>query len=627
MAYDIPQDVFPALPEVTVLRGPVGSGKTERLRARVIELLEGGCAPQDVLVICPTAVSAQDFSLRLARCTQEGTLQKACKHVAVASTSQVAARVIADGADDRQGRPPRLLTPYELQVFRADLAPLGIEPARLDQILLFLDRSWSDLAHWNPDWLITREEKDLVSLVCRVEQAMGGIIPSRACARALDALRASDALRERHAFRHVLMDDMLMQTRAAQVMAATLARASLTVCVDETAAGTTTLEAHPYATGLSELLEANADAQVIDMPSCGKALPLHDVEACGYPSAGDELTAVADAVCAWIDGGTPASDVCVAAAHPTWRANIEMALADRGVAATTLPLTRVFDNPGAYGALGDTCSRALALLLLAANPHDGAALRCWLGMGDHLQRAGEVFRMREEARSRGAALEELLDETADGKILALESACPSILDAYAMLKDLLAQVPETSAGEDLLEVICTLAVRVDASGNSVPEKAELAQRACDALYALCLPDREATAESMARSCLAAFTDPTFPQENSPAVRLCGPAEAWGLATSHVCVAGCMDGFLPRPDVFEDTVVKPAIRARMLEADSLALRSLMGNAKFRRATFTERMPDADADRLGLVVGRIRMEGGVKTAVLRRSTCLNEEPTMP
>ena len=175
--------------------------------------------------------------------------------------------------------------------------------------------------------------------------------------------------------------------------------------------------------GLSELFDANTGAHVIDTPVREGKPTLRDDEICGFPSVEDEFSAVAKIVCEWIDKGVPASDICVAAAHP------------------------------------------------------------------------------------------------------------------------IGQVPASPTGERLLEAICALAVRSVADGgtggaNSAnsADAAELTQRACAFLYGLCLPDRRATAKSMARSCLAALTDPTFAQNAPEAIRLCGPAEAWGITTSRVCVA-------------------------------------------------------------------------------------------
>lgn len=615
-------DAFAAVPQLTVYEGSLGAGATAALAGHVAELVGQGADPADVLVLCATPAAAAAFAERLGRLIAPSA---ACQ-VRTTTPRAFALDVLADpGAQAATGRRPRVLCPFEADILAAELQPLGVAPDRLEQILLFLERSWSDLAHRDPAWLVTYEERAIIGALEAAQGATGALTAVQVVPLVVDYLAGCPEARRRAAAAHVVLDDMLAQPRAAQVLASLVARESLAVAADPGAC-TVAVEPYPCATGLDELLAANpgarrvalgagpGDARCIEVAGVSVQAVCMTVEERAFCDPFAEFEAVAALVREGIGAGIAPGDACVVAPHPTWRANLAIALEDAGVAVHTLPdagcLAVDFRDDGANAAL-----RAFALLQLAADPCDPVALRTWGGLGDHFARASAF-----------AAVYRLMDETGAG----LAETLAGLAGAQAAPSQARVAAETCARGRALAE-----GLSAHLRGRELVNRAaQIAAQGCPgaspdavgaALLELCGPvGSDDTASELVERALRAATAPAFPRMEEPgqdrAVRLCGLDDAYGMAPRLLVAAGCMDGFVPTPPVFQDTTVPGAVRERLLAAQTHRLQSLLAHAQTAVVTYTTSLPSANADLLGLETARLRLRNGERVALLARSACL-------
>ena len=631
-------------PQVVVYEGPIGSGKTARLAARVRELLAQGVDACDILVLCATPTAAAAFAQMFV--DHASTQVDACDVAGIdASSVRVdtpfgfALDVLSTSeAQEATGRRDRVLCAFEADVLLSELQPLGVEANRLEQIVRFFERSWSDLAHRDPRWLITHEERDLIALLETSQNATGALMSVQVVPLVADYLAEHPEALARHSYTHVLFDDALAQTRADQVLASLLARESLAVAVDPES-HTTAFGIHANAGGLDELLAANPQATrvALESPAVEKAV-FHtvgiDVEASRvsarelvFGDAFDEFEAVARLVRERADAGVKPQDMCVAAAHPTWRANLSVALEDVG-----LPVARIPHAPALASDVRSFVTAAVpcafTLLQLAANRRDPVALRSWCGFGDHFLMAPEFAVVYDLMAERSLSLADALDQlvlargdaptTRSLRAEALRGA-PNVERAYEVLLELLEKGFADLRGTALLARIAEL-VTPDAEPG-VPAGPEAVGAVRAVLEDLCTPvgADDAPAE-LAQRALRAVTEPRFTLGDANGVRLCDLHEAYGSAPAFLVVAGCMNGFVPALSAFQDTLFSGDQRERILAADAHVLQALLANAGEAVVTHTTAVPAQSADALGLEVARLRLKAGERMAVIERSACL-------
>ena len=379
-------------------------------------------------------------------------------------------------------------------------------------------------------------------------------------------------MRETFGAAHVVVDDLLLQPRAAQALASLLARESLAVSCDVRGGaagdgragaltGVTAVEPYPCATGLDELLAANPAARRVDLgpgrgePTtvevAGVAVPAVRVplEERAFDDAFEEFEGVARIVREHLDAGVAPRDVCVVAAHPTWRANLAIALEDAGVAVTcggeVWEAGRAGDNDPAVadaveyaaeyaahdeGALAGvlaadprddgSCAmlRAFTLLQLAADPRDPAALRSWCGLGDRFVRAAEFAAVYDFMGRSDLGLADALAEIArfrrSGGRAGLvadaglrlrgaddqSAACdqdevcdqvlrraPQVVRAYELACDLVEKALAGSCGDELLRRVAQLVAMPEVGGAVGAEGATVSDALYEALVGLAGP--------------------------------------------------------------------------------------------------------------------------------------------
>ena len=551
---------------LTLVDGPVGSGKTAELVRRAAQAANEG---RDVLVVCATRVAADDFARRVdkraRRQGSDGRFQ--------CTTPWELARGILAEVDAK-----RVLLPHEAALMLGDLDRLAIRHERLQQMFKFFERSWADLADWNPSWLVTYEERALNDAIGAWQEQMGGRLAARVVPDALELLRKDAGLRARVQHSTVMIDDAELFTRAEQVLAVTCCTDELVVASDRGGA-CALLNDYACAAGVDELAGQNPGACRVGLAAIGGAASpvpgagdgaardaytrdrtspgLLDAARAGgqvfdkglvrtFKTPAEEFDAAARTVRQWLELGIAPRDILVVAQHPTWRANLEIALRAVGAPVSVLPEVGM-GIPGSQAY--EERVRALSMLRLLGNPEDGAARRA------------------------GVRLPE------------------------GFAQDLV--------GDDVLRAIA------DQAAGERP-----AARLATFLRQACAPSegahvRELTSNLDENARLARFGD-------GGAVRICEARQAWGLEPEACLVAGCMEGFLPSGPVLEATLLPANIRERIFRAEMRAVSALKSHSARFACSATSEVPLELAEKLGLEVCRIVARGPRKVALLRATS---------
>lgn len=415
MPADIPAGLVKATPEALLFEGGVATGKTQALVDRVAGLLDKGVSAGEVLVLCAAPGAVQAFKARLLAARPDASA------VEVTTPRQWSLRALGrPGAQREPGLGVRMLAPFEVDVLMEDLKTCGVKPGRLKEMLRFFYKSQTELCDWEDDWLLTGEERLVHGLLQDCLRFVGGILEPQVCNAACRLLLGGQggSGADELGYDHVLADDYQLMSRASQVLANGLARASIAVAANPQAC-VETFDSYPYERGVQEFLDANPHAKVARLATsfaceaavaaargicahrlvggegaaCGNDLGARELRRIWAATPSEELADVCDVVGqAARDGRT----ACVVAPNALWARNVAHALEGRGI-----EVRRGFSAASARGDMRDLgrCAvpRMLTALALLADPCDGVALRTWCGMGEVFAASSAVAAVRERA--------------------------------------------------------------------------------------------------------------------------------------------------------------------------------------------------------------------------------------
>lgn len=576
--------------DVTIIEGGPFTGKTTRLAEEVRDALREGVDPADALVLAASPVAAQELQRRLAALGAP---------VAVTVPRVRFLELLADEeARAITGRAPRLLLPFEYDIFLEDLKTSGLKPRRLREMLKFFYRGMADGESAEEDWLITNEERELMARLSDVLTFEGAMLEAEVAPLALRALREGATLGERAKVPFVFVDDYPLLSRATQEALTLIAGEHLVVVGGESEVEV--FEAYPNAEGVAELAAAFPTARRIELEASGFSVDCARGQVAMKEGPAEEMGAVTRLVQGALEDGCAAADIVVATEHPAWRRAVVRSLEAVGIPAAAVP-SAGFLRCDVRRAEGITAARLATAVALVADPKDGAAWRAWCGFGDYLANSNGMRSLCQRGRNNGlaAVLEagELQPDLLDG--LDVMGSIRRIEIAYRAGQDLLARLKGLE-GAALLRAALDETEGADAL---VPQ----------ALVAVMLPEgaEDTSAAAMIARLRAITAFPVF--EETDTVRVSSFKMTCGLAPRLLVIAGAMNGFFPKTDFFDATVLTVEQRQRRAEKAHREAVALKARASERVAmTVTKQLPLEDAERLGVVVERIALKDGRRMA---------------
>lgn len=578
-------------PIAACVTGGSATGKTAWLVRRACELeADGG-----VLVVCAAEAGARDVRGRLATA--------GARDVRVCTALELACSVLDDAAvQERCGGSLRVLDAFEEAVLFEDVKTSGCKRGRLRELLLFLERGWSDLLDDDSAWIQTGEERLVLELLQRCLSFSGGVLEAQAANLAVRELMADGELRARHGCAHVLADDYGLMGRASQALVNLLAERSVAVTADP-AATLPVGDKYPYAAGIEEFLAANPQVERVEFASChapvavaGAINALRAELGCekmqvagaaegergavGVTAAEDspvavfmektlvdELGRVARLVQDAVEAGISPDDILVVGTNAAWRANAARALASCGVPVRTASTGGKKVRFESCGERRRAAEAARVLERLARDEADSAAWRTWCGLDDALARSASLAALRRACEGRGLRLAralELLDAGELDVCGAEDARFASLLAAYREGRRQVRELAEAAGASRFVEA---------------------------------------------------------PATEGASVLVGSPSAAFAREARLVVFGGFVNGLIPSRDYFDPTVLVGAARKRAHRADVEAV-ILAAAAASERLVFTGFTSCGleTAERLKLRIARIRLQDGVRTATIEPSNLL-------
>ena len=614
---------FPTILQAGVFLGAAYTGKTQSLLREMDNLLREGIDSSEILTFCASPAAAQSFSARLE------ALGSHAKTIEVTTPRAFFLGLLdTKEAFEATGRKARLLLPFEYDFFLEDLKTSGMQPKRLREMLKFFYRSITELADDDEEWLITFEEREQFGILEDCLSFTGAILEPELANLTIKYLTGSKDALEKARRTYVFVDDFQLLSRASQFALSMLAKECIYLSADKDVT-TEVYESYPYLNGMDEFIQANPHAALTHLTtsySCNSAAKANcalrqeiginasDLEysraeekTCLQIIEGkdphDEMTGIVDAVEQVLNTGLSAQDVAIAAPHPVWMRNILRQLSARGIPAELLPdvhflKSDIRSNEKCFNA------RFLTILSLIADPTDAVAWRCWCGFDDYLGNSSSMCSLRNFGKTQGKTLDSIL-ETDDLRQEAF-SGLDEVADAQRILRardeahTFIGRLGGLS-GQDLLEAIAFELAGPDAL---VPEEIKSLLN--------CQDSREnMSAVSMVNRVRTRLEFPVY--YDNDAVRIVFYKDIAGLTPRYLLLPGFMNGFFPKCDYFDGTVLTNEQREKRYSKDLSSLAIVVAKASDALVlSYCKKLDLEDAKRLDLVVGRIVFENNKRVA---------------
>lgn len=626
---EVPAGLVEQTSEAWLYEGGVATGKTQTLVERVAGLIDAGEEPGGVLVLCATPLAARAFEARL---------KEACPQavgVEVTTARQWSLRLLARPDVARPaGSGARMLTPFEADALMEDLKTSGVRPGRLKEMLRFFYKSLTQLCDWNEDWLVTGEERLVFGLLQDCLRFEGGILEPQVANAACSCLFDGDAAADKLSYRHVLVDDYQLMSRASQVLANKLARVSIAVAANP-ATSVEVFDSYPWDRGVEEFLAANPQAEVVRLAvshACPAAVAAVN-RICAHRLVGAGAVEAAsgsagEGLCQ-IWGETPSDEmvqlgrlvsdevaagrsVCVVASNATWQRNAARALEEAGIETAQAFLPRV-----AGGDLRDEArcpaGRFLTALALLADPSDAVAWRTWCGIGDGFAASSAMTAIRERSLQEGLAADEGIRRFSqpEGQAPQLRAENDNIARAVARF-DELREGLRAERGEELLG---GLAEALLGSGASVPAVVrslvvdDAGEVACD----------EGAAE-LVRRAYGRMCAPGASGRGGVLVTTVDLGIA-GLTPDTVALCGFVDGLFPVKGVLDRELMVQEDADKQQAKDLRHLMDAAGKPAGRLVVSGfERMGLEGAERCHMRIARVQLHDGCRVALSSHSAYL-------
>lgn len=622
----------------SLIVGAVGAGKTFSLVKRICSSAhEGG----RILVLCATPQAAVEMKhrihLEIGRRAAEAPsfdTNEVSERIHVCTARDKALSILSSkGAQAFTGRKPHVATPLERVFITEDMKTCGIRPKRLQEMMKFFFRSWTELEDDEDGWLLKGEEQSVHGLLKSILSLYQVILEPELGNLAIHYLRFDEQARSEASYDHVFVDDMQTMNRSSQLLANMLATKSITATWDERAS-VTVFDSYPYDKGAEELQELHDDVSVTrmsDQRRCkasvaasqtvlkaqarisapneddGTSLPPlspdarpHIRPAKGYVDELKEIVRIVKDERELIDHDTRGIHVAIAAPNDVWARNIKGSLQRAGIDAEMMP-----NKAAVIGDVrkNDRCvpARVLCALQLIADPTDSMAWRMWCGFGDYLTNSNAFVHIRAISNESNRSVPEVISALANDE-LDTGASEQRVAQAYLQGQSIIKTCAGLS-GMALLEKICEC-MAGDTKG--IPDR----------VIRLCEPEIEgSSAREMNNRARETQTEPTV---QGHAVAILPYDQLVGVSPDVLIVSGCNNGFFPIRKFFDLTKIEEDRQRKMHERDTRRAYALFGKAgQSLFITWIQRIELEYAEAMDLKIKKITIENGRRVCTLTPS----------
>jgi len=549
---------------VWVAAGP-GTGKTFALMRRLARLLEvDRAAPERILVCTFTRTAAGDLARAVADLGIDGTDKVKAQTIHAFCFSMLSRQEVLEAT----GRVPRPLLQCEERFLLEDLGHAGLGGIReCGKKLKAFSAAWARLQHEQPGWPTDSADQQFQAalqswLLFHRAMLIGELIPE-----GLKYLRLNPASPYRTAFDHVFVDEYQDLNRAEQQLVEIMANGSYVVIGDEDQSVYSFKHAHPE--GIVEFPQTHPTTERAQLDECircprrvvqmansliannatrsNRSLrpfpgnPDGEIFSVQWPNMQQEAEGIARFIKARVDAGSIIpGNVLVLAPRREFGYLVRDELRNRGVSAHSF-----FSEELLEGDPKDSndchAQRALALLLLLADPEDRVALRCWCGFGSNNLNANGWARLRDHCEQNGQTPWEALEQLEAGTLSIPYTT--ALVAKFSALKAELTRLRDLN-GDALVDAV------FPANQEWVKPLAELKNY---------VEEDELGPRDLVDAIRRHITQPELPT-NVDYVRVMSLHKSKGLTADMVVVVGCLEGLTP----FIDYDAPRAEQTRSLE---------------------------------------------------------------
>lgn len=549
---------------VWVAAGP-GTGKTFALMRRLARLLEvDRVASQRILVCTFTRTAADDMARAVARLGIAGADKVQAQTVHAFCFSMLSRQEVLQATR----RIPRPLLQYEERFLLEDMNNTGLGGIRdCGKKLRAFSAAWSRLQHEEPGWPSSQADRQFQSalnswLLFHRAMLIGELIPE-----GLRYLRLNPLSPYRSAFDHVLVDEYQDLNRAEQELVEFLANSSLLVIGDEDQSIYSFKHAHPE--GIAEFPNTHPNTERAQLDECRRCPrtvvgmantlisnntsrsnrslrpyldnPQGEVFSVQWPAMQQEAEGIAQFIKVRVEARSiMPGNILVLAPRREFGYLVRDEIQKLGVSAHSFFSEEILEGDPKDG---NAChaQRALALLILLADPEDRVALRCWCGFGNNNLCTNPWAKLREYCELSGQSPWQILEQLESDSVRIART--DPLVERFRALKSELAYL-RTLNGNNLLAAV-------------FPEDQEWAKPFLDLRNYI--EEDDCGAQEIVKIIRRHITQPELPTDVDY-VRVMSLHKSKGLTADMVIVVGCLEGLMPSIDQREPQ----AEQARSLE---------------------------------------------------------------
>jgi hypothetical protein len=509
-----------------------------------------------------------------------------------------------------------------------DLKVSTVRPGRLGEMVKFFYKSWTELADWDSDWLITSEEENVHALLKDNLDFYQALLEPEVSNLALRYIQGSVSANVKHGYTHVFVDDYQSLSRASQLLTNVLAQRSITVGAN-TASQAEVYDSYPFAEGIDEFIALHENVNITKLTPF-ESQEKRRITTRKFSTPDQEVEGIAALVKEKIaqENYYP-KDMVIVVPQMSWGDYLKGVLAQKGIPSETLT-GKVPLNGDIRDIDRSIPLRMYTALRLVANENDALAWRCWLGYGDYLAQSTIMQNLREFAVARDLSMaralgvvmesstnpfpgsEKLAARSREGKTLLGNT---SSLHGLSLLRTIYQSIAFPSGdSQGVKEISYTGAFETLLDGQEAPGILRIFEELCGPI------GENDTAEVLLARAKDHLENPRF-DISQDTVKIAQAKDFCGMSPKILIYSSFVNGFIPHRDYFDGTLVSPDKKKKLFTDYQRLVDETTAKAHDEVIfTYFTKTDLESAEKLKLKVERIRLENGERMAIISRSDFL-------